>query len=104
MGLLQHFLEQLALEEENPVFENTGLCHNPLCEIEELPSEMIGMQCDCGGYIWHQDEYTKPAQCCKCKSLDGDLYSDWYNAIYCADCLSPADHLYGGMKPIVVSQ
>jgi len=39
--------------------ENEGLCHNPLCENEELPSEMIGHQCDCGGYIWHKDEYRE---------------------------------------------
>ena len=58
-GLLQHFLEQLSLEEENPVFENTGFCHNPLCENEEWPSEMIGQQCECGGYIWHKDEYRE---------------------------------------------
>ena len=39
--------------------ENEGLCHNPLCDEEEWPSEMIGHQCDCGGYIWHKDEYTE---------------------------------------------
>ena len=38
--------------------ENEGLCHNPLCDQEEWPSEMIGHQCDCGGYIWHKDEYN----------------------------------------------
>ena len=39
--------------------EETALCHNPLCDTEECPSEMIGHQCDCGGYIWHKDEYTE---------------------------------------------
>ena len=75
------FLEQLALEEENPVFENTGLCHNPLCENEELPSEMIGQQCNCGGYIWHKDEYTEGDFCLESNS--------------CAHCHVEMEYLHG---------
>jgi hypothetical protein len=43
----------------NDELENEGLCHNPLCGAEEWPSEMIGHQCDCGGYIWHKDDFCK---------------------------------------------
>ena len=61
--------------------ENTGLCHNPLCENEELPSEMIGQQCNCGGYIWHKDEYTEGDFCLESNS--------------CAHCHVEMEYLHG---------
>ena len=57
---IKHRLETWkAMAERRSDPENEGLCHNPLCDQEEWPSEMIGHQCDCGGYIWHKDEYTE---------------------------------------------
>jgi len=48
----------LLAPESSAVQEKLGLCDNQYC-LTRWTNDYIGNKCDCGAYIWHQNDYCQ---------------------------------------------